>query len=111
MAEEEWTVGANRTQSSWRAVGGTLTLADGKVTFAPNAFDRALAGRSWSASLATARSAGREPGRIALGHLFSGGPVDRLRVETQDGSVQLFVVPQIADAIQAIEERTASAEE
>jgi hypothetical protein len=39
---EEWSCRANRTMSWYRAAGGRLSIADGRLEFRPHAADRAL---------------------------------------------------------------------
>jgi len=96
-ATEKWR--ANRTQSAMRAVGGTLVLSEADLEFRPNRVDAATGGKAWSAELAQIRSVGKEKrGR----NPFNGSIRERLRVETADGAVELFVVnrlEQVTDRI------------
>jgi hypothetical protein len=100
MSDTSWR--ANYVTSSTRAVGGRLTVEDGTVTFRAHAFDRALAGRSWSAPLAdvTVSIAPRRP----LSHLFAAG-LRRQLVLSSGGEDQHFIVnrvDRVADAIRAL---------
>ena len=94
---ESWV--ANRTQSQSRAVGGRLYLTTHKLAFVPHVFDAALAGQSCSIPLTHITSVGLQPGEFSFAHLFDGGLRTRLRVETDSGSNELFVV-QRPDALQ-----------
>jgi hypothetical protein len=96
----EWSCRANRTQSAFRAVGGQLALEEDRLEFQPHGFDKALAGREWSVPLASIRSVGTEPRGI---NPFSGALRERLRVEAEDGSVELFVVNELDSVRQRIE--------
>src|ERR1035437_2714950 len=90
---EEWVAHhpANRSQGK-RAVGGGLHFTTRRVLFCPNAIDARLGGDPWSCSLGELTGASVEPGRFALGELFSGGLRDRLRVEVRAKAPELFVV-------------------
>jgi hypothetical protein len=95
-AVENWR--ANRRQSA-RAVGGRLVLTEADLEFRPNRLDAATGGKAWSTELAQIRSVDREKrGR----NPFNGSLRGRLRVETVDGGVELFVVnglEQVTDRI------------
>lgn len=92
-------VPANRTQNRRRAVGGTLFLTTGRLVFLPHDFDAALSGDGREVALEAVGDVGVEPpvrsvrGFLAapLATLFGGGLTDRLRVEVDDGGVELFV--------------------
>jgi hypothetical protein len=103
----EWSCRANRTQSAFRAVGGRLVLDDDRLEFRAHGFDRALAGKGWSAPLTAIRSVGTEPRGI---NPLSGALRERLRVEADDGSVELFVVNDLDEVRQRIERAVAEAE-
>jgi hypothetical protein len=95
-----WSCRANRTQSALRAVGGQLALEKDRLEFQPHGFDKALAGKGWSVPLTEIRSVGTEPrGK----NPFNGALRERLRVEADDGSVELFVVNDLADVRERIE--------
>lgn len=100
MSDASWR--ANYITSTTRAVGGRLAVEGDVVTFRPHAFDRALAGRSWSAPLAgvTVSVAPRRP----LSHLFGAG-LRRQLVLSSDGEDQHFIVnhvDRVADEIRAL---------
>ena len=82
---------ANRTQGR-RAVGGGFHVTTQRLLFSPNVIDRKLLGRAWSCVLTDVVSVGVQPRRFSLLELFSGGLVDRLRVDLRDGGRELFVV-------------------
>jgi len=96
----KWSCRANRTQSTFRAVGGQLVLEGDRLEFQPHGFDRALAGKGWSVPLTAIRSVGTEPRGM---NPFNGALRERLRVEADDGSVELFVVNDLADVRKRIE--------
>jgi hypothetical protein len=100
----EWSCRANRTQSTFRAVGGQLALEEDRLEFRPHGFDRALAGKGWSVPLTSIRSVGTEPRGM---NPFNGALRTRLRVEAEDGSVELFVVGDLDEARQRIERAVA----
>jgi hypothetical protein len=100
----EWSCRANRTQSTFRAVGGQLALEEDRLEFRPHGFDRALAGKGWSLPLASIRSVGTEPRGM---NPFNGALRERLRVEAEDGSVELFVVNDLGEVRQRIERAVA----
>lgn len=96
----EWEYRANHTQGRFRAVGGRLRLSGGLLEFRPHGFDKALAGRQWSAELARIRAVGAEP---RTWNPLDGGLRERLRVELDDGSVELFVVNRLGEVRERIE--------
>jgi hypothetical protein len=98
MSNSSWR--ANRTQSMFRAVGGKLVLEEDRLEFLPHGFDKALAGKGWSVPLTAIRSVGTEPRGM---NPFNGALRMRLRVEAEDGSVELFVVNELDDVRQQIE--------
>ena len=100
----EWSCRANRTQSTFRAVGGQLALEEDRLEFRPHGFDRALAGKGWSLPLTSIRSVGTEPRGM---NPFNGALRERLRVEAEDGSVELFVVNDLGEVRQRIERAVA----
>jgi hypothetical protein len=102
----EWSCRANRTQSAFRAVGGHLVLEDDRLEFRPHGFDRALAGKEWSVPLTAIRSVGTEPRGL---NPFSGAMRERLRIETEDGGVELFVVNKLGEVRERISGAVAAA--
>lgn len=72
-------------------------LKDDRLQFQPHGFDRVLAGKGWSVPLSAIGSVGTEPrGK----NPFNGAFRERLRVEAEDGSVELFVVSEL-DVVRA----------
>jgi hypothetical protein len=102
----EWSCKANRTQSALRAVGGQLVLEGDRLEFRPHGVDRALFGREWSTPLSQIRSVGSEPRGL---NPFSGALRTRLRVEMDDGSVEMFVVSRLEEVQDRIEAARAAA--
>lgn len=100
-AHRPWSQLANHTQG-WRAVGGRLTAAEGRLTFAPNAFDALLGGRPVDLPLEGLTFA-RSPAEFRVGNLFSGGLRARLAVTTPDGVTELFVVNGLDQVIRDLE--------
>jgi hypothetical protein len=96
----KWSCRANRTQSTFRAVGGQLVLEGDRLEFQPHGFDRALAGKGWSLPLTSIRSVAKEPRGM---NPFNGALRQRLRVEAEDGSVELFVVNELDSVRERIE--------
>ena len=68
-----------------RAVGGRITVADGRLTFRPHALDRALAGRALDVPLASVR-------RVSLTPRSWWAPRRHVLVETHDGVRARFLV-------------------
>lgn len=97
---ERW--GANRTQSSQRAVGGHLHLTDQRLLFEPHGFDASLAGRMVSVPLRDITDVTRAP--RDLRNFFGGGLRTRMAVTTQH-ETHLFVVNGMSGKIQKIQER------
>jgi hypothetical protein len=85
-------VRANRTVSALRAVGGKLVLQGDRLEFRPHGLDQVVFAREWSAPLTRIRSVGVEARGF---NPFNGALRKRLRVEMDDGSVELFVVPRL----------------
>lgn len=101
---ERW--GANRTQSTQRAVGGHLYLTDQRLLFEPHRFDASLSGRGASVPLHDITDVVRMP--RDLKHFFGGGLRARLGVVTARGT-HLFVVNDLAGkARRILEERDRS---
>jgi len=89
-----WSQGANRIQSSGRAVGGKLFLTNRRLVFCPHWVDGATGGKTWQVSLATIAAAGTAPKR---------GRRDRLRIELDDEHQELFVVNHVEDVVSRLE--------
>ncbi|MEV0252437.1 hypothetical protein AB0H76_38025 [Nocardia sp. NPDC050712] len=95
-----WEQLANRTQSQNRAVGGKLYLTPARLLFEPNHFDGLTGGHSWHAPLREISAVGVQD---ADGRMFNGGLRKRLRLHLADGSVELFVVNKVDEAVRTIE--------
>ena len=65
-------------------------MTNQRLVFRPHGFDRALAGREFSAPLSSIQNLDEAP--VNMGHLFGGGLRKRLRVTLADGTQELFVV-------------------
>src|SRR5438067_4703298 len=83
-----WSQGANRIQSSGRAVGGKLFLTDRRLVFCPHWVDGATGGKTWEVSRASIATVGRAA---------KGVKRDRLRIEVAGGDEELFVVNHLAE--------------
>lgn len=82
-----WEARANRFQNGIRAIGGRIYLTDRRLVFAPNKFEKKIAGRAWSAQLAD------------LDRAFVKGPIKTVRVVASDGEKQRFVIwPRVESA-------------
>jgi hypothetical protein len=92
-ADERWVthLPANRSQGK-RAVGGGLHVTNQRLLFSPNIIDAKLGGKPWSCPLSDIASVGIQRRRFSLLEMFSGGWVDRVRVDFHDGRRELFVV-------------------
>lgn len=88
MSDDSWSVKANMTQG-WRAVGGKLAVDDGRIGFAPHAFDGSTGGELFDRPLADLDSVDLAPRTL---HPFNGGLRKRLRLRLSDGTEALFVV-------------------
>lgn len=96
-----WRRAANRTQSANRAVGGNLYLTNVRLLFEPNRVDAATGGQRWSAPVNAIVSVGIQP---RDGNAFSGGLRNRLRLDLADGSIELFVISKLDDAVRTLRE-------
>jgi hypothetical protein len=90
---EQWVahLAANRSQGK-RAVGGGLHVTTERLLFCPNAIDARLGGKPWSCTRAEVAGVGVQRPSYSPLELFSGGLVDRLRFDLNDGRRELFVV-------------------
>lgn len=102
-----WCVRANRQQSGWRAVGGELCVTNYRIVFTPNRVDIRLRGRPWSSGFQDLASVGIEPRGAQP---FSGAWRQRLRVVMTDGTVELFVVDDVASVVERMRAMAASSE-
>lgn len=104
-----WRRYANREQSALRQVGGRLFLTSQRIVFVPNRFDDATHGEAWSTALTAIASVTVEPSRRALP--FPGLAAAwrrRLRIESRDGRVDLFVVNRVDDVVMRLREASGS---
>jgi hypothetical protein len=104
--DERWLANhaANRTQGK-RAVGGGLHFTNYRVLFTPNVLDVALGGKAWACAREDVTAIGVQPARFAFTEMFSGGLVERLRLDLRDGRFELFVVSapaEVARSLQAV---------
>ena len=72
--------------------GGKLWLTNKRLVFAPHALDRGLGASSVSIPLSQIKDVGKEAAGCSPLKIFSGGIRSRLRIETVEGKVYLFVV-------------------
>ena len=79
---EVWSCLANRTQNSWRAVGGKLFLTNQRMMFCPHHFDHFFGGQKWVVSLEDIEGFGEEPPNLEP---FSGGLRTRLKISLHSG--------------------------
>jgi hypothetical protein len=79
---------ANKSQDS-RAFGGRLTITDQRITFVPVALSQTRGGRSWEIRLAQVVEADVAPRGIGM---RDGALRRRLRIRTDAGEVEYFVV-------------------
>lgn len=86
---------ANRTQASYRAVGGKLFATNHRLVFLPHWFDRALGGEGLEIPLRTVTGIGDRP---AGGDTFGGGLRNRLTI-THTGGEELFVVNKLPELV------------
>lgn len=85
--EVRWEARANRFQQRFRSIGGRIYLTDRRLVFAPNKFEKKIAGRAWSARL------------VDLDRAFVQGPMKTVRVVAKDGETQRFVIwPRVESA-------------
>lgn len=95
----KWSCLANRTQNSWRAVGGRLFVTDKRILFKPHLFDYIFAGKKWYANLEDIKSIGmQEKG----GDIFGGGLRNRLKIILKDGTEELFVVNSLDEVLEKL---------
>jgi hypothetical protein len=102
----EWSCRANRTLSAFRAAGGKLVLQQDRLQFQPHRFDRVLAGKEWAVPLTEIRSVGEEPRGW---NPVNGAMRTRPRIETEDGSVELFAVNDLSAVRERIDAAVAAA--
>lgn len=95
-----WEARANRFQARFRSIGGRIYLTNRNLVFAPNRFEKKVAGQAWSAPLAD------------LERAFVKGPMKTVRVVSRTGAEERFVIwpreksaERIDQAIQAAAQR------
>ena len=98
----DWSRRANHVTSVWRAVGGKLVVVDGRLSFEPHGFDRALAAQSWSVALDEIREIRVAP-RRPLSHAFGAGLRRQLSVVGPDGEA-FFVVNGVERVVRELDE-------
>jgi hypothetical protein len=89
---------ANRTQSSNRAVGGKLFATNRRILFSPHLLDCVLGGTKTQIRLSAIRQIDVQP---AGGDRLGGGIRDRLRIVTNHGT-ELFVVNELDEVIRKL---------
>src|SRR5690606_36324910 len=87
---------ANRTQNSWRAVGGKLFITNQRILFVPNHWDGKLGGKPVEFGHDQVLEIFVKENRTSLRELFSGGLRNRLGFRLSDSSIQYFVVNDLA---------------
>ena len=99
-----WKQRANRTQRSWRSVGGSLYLTNLRVAFRPHSFDAALYGEQWWAPLTVIAHVGKE--KKSLRAIQGGSLRDRLKITLDDGTEVLFVTNKLDKLIENLRAAT-----
>jgi len=104
-------INANYTQSERRTVGGKLILGENFILFEPHDFDDLLSGDKLEIAYSSIEDVGiQEPfSQGLIDTLFAGGLRKRLKIETQNGDRFLFVVSNIQEIVDRIDERAQSA--
>lgn len=92
-----WKQRANRTQHSWRSVGGWLYLTNLRLAFRPHSFDAALYGEQWWAPLQVIAHVGKE--KKSLRAIQGGSLRDRLKITLDNGAEDLFVISKLDKVI------------
>ena len=88
MDDGAWKIRANMTQGD-RAVGGSLVVDSGRVSFRPHSLDRSTGGQLFDVPLVKVAAIDVVPRTF---HPFDGGLRKRLRLRLDDGTEALFVV-------------------
>lgn len=100
-ADTRWERRANRVTGNLRATGGRLTLEGDRLTFRPNAIERAVMAKEWSIPLSEVsgfRTVGVQPLKI-----LAGGLRPRLALDVGTATTHLFVVPDPEGAARELE--------
>jgi hypothetical protein len=98
-----WRRNANREQSQLRQVGGRLFVTRRRILFVPIRLDDATGGAQWDRPLADVSAVTVQPSERAapfFGH--TARLRRRLRVELKDGSLEIFVVNRVEDAVRSL---------
>lgn len=104
-----WRRNANREQSPLRQVGGRLFLTNKRLVFAPNRFDERTGGERWDARLEDIADVSTHPARPTFPFLgLTARLRRRLQVERRDGSVDIFVVNRVDDAVRTLQKAMSS---
>jgi hypothetical protein len=104
--EVAWSSAANRFQGS-RGIGGKLFLTDRRLLFNPHRIDGMTGGKTWQAELAEVQSVTKEPKGSGKAGRAGGGLRDRLKLELEDGSEELFVINKLDEVIDRLGSATA----
>ena len=98
---------ANYSQSEGRAVGGKLAFGDESLVFEPRKLDELTGGENIEIAYDDIREVG-EKGRFEEGlkdSLYGGGIKKRLSIETTGGEEFWFVVSNLDDVIESVQNR------
>jgi hypothetical protein len=98
---------ANYSQSEGRAVGGKLALGDESLVFEPRKLDELTGGENIEITYDDIREVGKK-GRFEEGlkdSLYGGGMRKRLSIETTGGEEFWFVVSNLDDVIESVQNR------
>lgn len=95
-----WHRNANREQGALRQVGGRLFLTNKRLLFVPNHFDERTGGEAWDACLEDIVDVAVHRSRPTFPFLGLTARVRRrLQIEQRDGSVEMFVVNGLDEAV------------
>jgi hypothetical protein len=95
-----WQHLASRAQSERRDVGGRLYLTTTRLLFEPSRLDALTGGRRWTAPLDSIRSVSVKSWREVV---FNRSKRDLLRLDLADGSLELFWILGLDDAVRVIQ--------
>lgn len=101
---EVFSVLANRTQSTNRAVGGKLFVTNRRLLFAPHLFDSILGGETRTIFLTEITQISTQN---AGGDTFGGGLRNRLRIDLKNGANELFVINKLDKIIDKLQSHIA----
>jgi hypothetical protein len=100
----QWSRAAGRQQSALRTNGGRLFLTSGRLTHQPNRFDAMAGGRQWSTPRSSIKTIDVQPRTNVVPFLgMAAGLRNRLRVELNNGDVELFVVNRLGDVLSRLD--------